>query len=513
VARGLRVVGVWGEEGGDGTGSVAGVGMKSGFESGLGVGLEAALAGTPRVAVAARPGSAFAAGLLGAWAAGCAAVPVSPGAAAAEVRRAVEVCGVRAMVGAAVDRSGTMATAAGAGVDIPWIEVGKGEVGPPEVPGVADMLEGSAGRYADGKGAAVLFTSGSTGRPKAVVHTHGSLRSQVEALTGAWGIGEEDTVLHCLPVDHIHGLVNALLCPLGVGARVDFLGGGFEAGRVWQRLGEAPRITVFMGVPAMYAKLVRACEGQDGAPGAAGGELRLAVSGSAACPVPVLEGWQRVTGGQIPLERFGMTETGMVLSNPLEASGRRAGLVGQPMGVMECRVVAGDGAGEGASREAKEGELRVRGPQLFSGDLGDPAATTAAFDEQGYFRTGDVVRREELPGGGWYRVLGRASVDILKTGGHKVSALEVEGALLTLEGVREAAVVGIPSPIMGHVIGAAVAVEPGAGLDEGALTEHLRAHISRYKLPKVFRFVDALPRNAMGKVNKRDLLQSLFSSP
>ena len=153
----------------------------------------------------------------------------------------------------------------------------------------------------------------------------------------------------------------------------------------------------------------------------------------------------------------------------------------------------------------------MRGPQLFTAYLGDEAATRAAFDEDGFFRTGDVVRREG-PDGSWYRVLGRASVDILKTGGHKVSALEVEGALLECAGVREAAVVGIPSPVMGHVLAAAVALEPGAdtALDQEALTAHLRAHLSSYKLPKVYRFVPALPRNAMGKVNKRDLVATLF---
>jgi malonyl-CoA/methylmalonyl-CoA synthetase len=341
--------------------------------------------------------------------------------------------------------------------------------------------------------AMILYTSGTTGRPKGVVTTHANIEAQVRALVEAWGWSPDDRVLHVLPMNHVHGIVNLLACALWSGAACEFR--PFRPVETWDRL-EAGGVTVFMAVPTIYAKLLAAWDGSTPevrrawSRGAA--RLRLMVSGSAALPVTVLERWQAATG-HVLLERYGMTEFGMALSNPLHGE-RRAGTVGVPLPGVEVRLVDERGA---RVRDGEPGEIEVRGPGVFRGYWHRDEETRASFRD-GWFRTGDVATVDR----GYYRILGRRSVDIIKTGGFKVSALEIEDVLRGCPAVRECAVVGVPDEEWGERV--AVAVEPGAG-DEVTLDE-LRAwaadRLASYKLPTRLVCLRALPRNAMGKVLK-----------
>lgn len=348
--------------------------------------------------------------------------------------------------------------------------------------------------------ALILYTSGTTGRPKGVVLTHRNLHATVDALVGAWGWTDNDRIVHVLPLHHTHGIVNALLCALAVGATVDILP-GFDASAVWDRFVDTPA-TLFMAVPTIYSRLIKDWEAA--APDAqarrtAGARrLRLMVSGSAALPVPVLERWRDITGHTL-LERYGMTEIGMALSNPLHGE-RRPGTVGRPLPGVEVRLLdeAGDEVAGGES-----GELHVRGPAVFREYWERPAETAAAFRE-GWFRTGDIAIVED----GAYRILGRRSVDIIKTGGYKVSALEIENVLGGHPDIEECAVVGVDDPEWGETVCAAVVARRELGRDE--LRDWARGRLAPYKLPTRVRCLTRLPKNAMGKVTKPQI-RTLFA--
>ncbi|NIP57425.1 MAG: AMP-binding protein, partial [Gemmatimonadetes bacterium] len=346
--------------------------------------------------------------------------------------------------------------------------------------------------------ALMLYTSGTTGRPKGVVHTHRSLRAQIESLTEAWGWRADDRILLVLPLHHVHGIVNVLSCALWSGARCD-VRPGFDPRETWERFARGD-LTLFMAVPTIYHRLIAAWEGADPESrerwSAGARTMRLMVSGSAALPVRVLERWRELTGHTL-LERYGMTEIGMALSNPLEGE-RRPGHVGAPLPGVEVRLVDEE---ERPVEPGKEGEIQVRGPTLFREYWRRPEATAEAFTEEGWFRTGDVAVVEE----GHYRILGRKSVDIIKTGGYKVSALEVEEVLRTHPSVDECAVVGVPDPEWGERVAAAVVLRNGAeagALDADVLRSWAKERLAPYKAPTRVRTVEALPRNAMGKVTK-----------
>ena len=353
--------------------------------------------------------------------------------------------------------------------------------------------------------ALLIYTSGTTGRPKGVLTTHANITAQITALTRAWAWTTHDRILHTLPLHHIHGLINALACALWSGAAVEF--GPAAPASTWDRLASG-EITLFMSVPTVYTRLIRAWE--EAAPavrerwsrGAA--TLRLMVSGSAALPDPTLRRWREITGLTL-LERYGMTEIGMALSNPLDGE-RRAGHVGLPLPGVDLRLVDDSGAPiDGAGMPTGEvGEIEVRGPQVFQGYWGRPEETAAAFRD-GWFRTGDQACRGR---DGYYRILGRRSVDIVKTGGHKVSALEVEALYRTHPAVRDIAVVGVAHREWGEQLRAAW-VPAETGRDRTATapgTAELRAwgkeRLAPYKVPHEFAAVSTLPRNAMGKVRK-----------
>lgn len=345
--------------------------------------------------------------------------------------------------------------------------------------------------------AMMVYTSGTTGKPKGVVTTHANLRAQITALVEAWGWTAEDRILLVLPLHHVHGIVNVVGCALWSGGACEMLP-KFEAEETWKRI-ESGRLSVFTAVPTIYARLIAAWEAappeRRATMSAACRRLRLMISGSAALPVQTLETWREISGHTL-LERYGMTELGMALTNPLHGE-RRPGFVGAPLPGVDVRVV--DEGGNPVAPGAP-GEIEVRGSNVFLEYWRRPEATAAAFRD-GWFKTGDTAVLEE----GFYRILGRSSVDIIKTGGFKVSALEIEEELRTHVAIAECAVVGVPDEEWGERVSAAVELTPGWELSLAALQTWSKERLAPYKVPRALRIVAALPRNAMGKVLKKEV--------
>ena len=378
---------------------------------------------------------------------------------------------------------------------------------PPTVRTVTtDQAVGTAPRsplpgVAAGRRAMIVYTSGTTGKPKGVVTTHANIVAQVTSLVTAWEWRADDWVLLVLPLHHVHGIINVLSCALWAGARCEMLA-KFDAEQVWGRIA-AGELTLFMAVPTIYGKLITAWEAaaperrRAWSAGCAPPRMRLMVSGSAALPVQRLERWREISG-HVLLERYGMTEIGMALSNPLHGE-RRPGFVGTPLLGVDVHLV--DEAGRPVVRgETTPGEIEVRGATVFLEYWRRPEATAAAFRD-GWFRTGDVAVVDD----GAYRILGRSSVDIIKTGGYKVSALEVEEVLRTHPAIAECAVVGVEDPEWGERICAAVERRGEADLTLAALQAWAKERLPPYKIPRGLRSVPALPRNALGKVTKREV--------
>jgi malonyl-CoA/methylmalonyl-CoA synthetase len=343
--------------------------------------------------------------------------------------------------------------------------------------------------------AMILYTSGTTGRPKGAVLSHGNLVAQVQSLTRAWEWTAEDRTLLHLPLHHVHGIVNVLMSALWNGAVCEILP-VFRPIDVWRRVA-ARDITVYMAVPTVYARLVDAWDAASPAERAAWStgarSCRVMISGSAALPVSILERWEAITGHRL-LERYGMTEIGMALSNPLEGE-RRAGFVGAPLPGVQVRLV-------------EDGQIQVKGPTVFGGYWRRPAETAAAFTPDGWFRTGDVGVVED---GSW-RILGRSSVDILKSGGEKISALEIEDVLRSHAGIADCAVVGVTDDRWGERVCAAVVPRTSGEVTEAELRTFVKTRLAPYKVPKQILLVADLPRNAMGKVTK-PAVRELFSTP
>ena len=345
--------------------------------------------------------------------------------------------------------------------------------------------------------AAILYTSGTTGRSKGASLTHRNLASNALALVEAWGFTRGDVLLHALPIYHVHGLFVALHCTLLSAARILWLP-RFDAGQVAELLPEA---TVMMGVPTFYARLLAhpaftrdACR-----------NVRLFVSGSAPLLPETFEAFRERTGQAI-LERYGMTETGMITSNPL-AGVRAAGTVGRPLPGVSVRVVddAGDACGPGAI-----GNVQVRGPNVFAGYWQMPDKTREEFTADGWFRTGDVgewVASGEASG--YLRLVGRAK-DLIISGGLNVYPKEIEERIDALPGVVESAVIGVPDPDFGEAVVAVIVPRPGASIVEDEVVGALRRDIASFKVPKRVYVVAELPRNAMGKVQK-NLLRERFT--
>jgi malonyl-CoA/methylmalonyl-CoA synthetase len=349
--------------------------------------------------------------------------------------------------------------------------------------------------------AMILYTSGTTSRPKGVVTTHATIVAQIKTLVDAWRWTADDRILLVLPLHHVHGIINVLSCALWSGAVCE-MRPKFDAAEVWQRFAAEPPLSLFMAVPTIYARLISAwqtaSEQERQAWSAGCRRMRLMVSGSAALPVTTLETWRGISSHTL-LERYGMTEIGMGLSNPYDGE-RHPGCVGSPLPGVEIRLVGEDGAqlAETPLGDGRPGEIQVRGPCVFREYWQRPEATREAFTADGWFKTGDVAERK----GGVYRILGRDSVDIIKTGGYKVSALEIEEVLRTHEAVEQCAVVGLEDAEWGQRVAAAIVCKRGATVDAEQLKEWLKQQLAPYKCPRQYLLLDDLPRNAMGKVTK-----------
>ncbi|KAL5043437.1 hypothetical protein BDW71DRAFT_188054 [Aspergillus fruticulosus] len=393
-------------------------------------------------------------------------------------------------------------------------------------------------------GGMMLYTSGTTNRPKGVLIPQSALAAQAASLLEAWKYSPNDRLLHILPLHHIHGTVNAIITPILAGSSIEFMF-PFNPNGVWNRLAEPflpegtrDKITFLNAVPTMYNRLLSAFSTlppkiQSAAKiGISPEHLRLNISGSAALPTPTKKAWQDLSNGNILLERYGMTEVGMALSCGLDFTDRVDGSVGWPLPSVEVRLVDTDtdeiiqpGEEMDSNGRAREGEIQLRGPTIFREYWGNEKATQETFtlDSDGkgpWFKTGDVATRRSVKtaglgkSGGWakgpmYFIQGRRSVDIIKVGGEKVSALEVERELLSLPQVAEAAVVGLPSEQWGQKVVAIVRLNPEVAAKTGRngkpwgaldMRRALKDRLAVYKLPSEMKVLEgAIPRNAMGK--------------
>ena len=350
--------------------------------------------------------------------------------------------------------------------------------------------------------ALIVFTSGTTSKPKGVVTTHGTIAAQISTLIDAWEWQSSDVIPLFLPLHHVHGIINVLSCALWSGATVHLMP-KLDLQRLCDKVTRGV-FTVFMAVPTIYVKLIDYLADMDAADRSAiaGGfaDMRLNVSGSAACPVEIFESWQRLTG-QVLLERYGMTEIGMALSNPYRGE-RRAGCVGQPLPGVEVQLF--DEQHQAITEPATAGEIRIKGGNVFLEYWNNPKATASSFHD-GWFCTGDVAVVED----GYYRIMGRSSIDIIKSGGYKLSALEIEGKLLAHPAIAEVAVLGIEDRTWGEAVAAVVVLRPGAELTGEDLKAWCEGRLSSYKIPKHLVVMESLPRNAMGKVVKPKLKELL----
>jgi malonyl-CoA/methylmalonyl-CoA synthetase len=341
----------------------------------------------------------------------------------------------------------------------------------------------------------VVYTSGTTGLPKGAILPRRSVAGNLDALAEAWEWTGDDVLTHWLPLFHVHGLVLGLLGPLRRGGELRHLG-RFDTDALIGALEDGT--TMVFGVPTMYHRLAAEAAGNRRLAEALG-RPRLLVSGSAPLPAPDFERVRELTGQEI-LERYGLTET--LMNTAVRASGeRRPGYVGEPLPGVELRLVADDGSDIEVSDDDTIGEVAVRGPNLFTGYLNRPNATAEAMRD-GWFFTGDLATRTAE---GYLRIMGRRSTDLIKTGGYKVGAGEVETALLGHPAVDEAAVVGAPDPDLGERIVAFVVVGNGSAPAADELIELVAGQLAPHKRPREVRFVDSLPRNAMGKIQKKKL--------
>jgi len=348
--------------------------------------------------------------------------------------------------------------------------------------------------------AMILYTSGTTSLPKGVVSTHQNIQAQILSLVEAWEWSAEDHILNVLPLHHVHGIVNILCCALWSGARCTLLP-RFDAQEVWEHFRNAD-LTLFMAVPTIYFKLISHYEQAEAALQAelrsSCAKFRLMVSGSAALPVSVLEKWQAISGHTL-LERYGMTEIGMALSNSYRAE-RRPGHVGTPLPGIRVRLVNEENI---PVEPGQPGEIQVKGDTVFEAYWQKPEATEASFTPDGWFRTGDIAVWNE----GSYKIMGRNSVDIIKSGAYKISALEIEEVLRQHPDIRECGVVGLPDEEWGEIIAAALVVRQP--IDESELKSWLKTRMPAYRIPRKYLYLDDLPRNTLGKVTKNEL-KALF---
>jgi len=359
---------------------------------------------------------------------------------------------------------------------------GEGEGSLPELVGRCAAGARPVRRWSADSLAAIVYTSGTTGRAKGAMLTRGNLASNAEVLAEAWQFTENDVLLHTLPLFHVHGLLAAINTVLASRSSLLLLP-KFDAASVLMHL---PAATVYMGVPTHYTRLLQ----EPGLDRTAAAGMRLFISGSAPLLAETHREFSRRTGHRI-IERYGMTETLMNSSNPYDGE-RVPGSVGPALPGVSIRVSnAADGIGS----------LEINGPNVFAGYWGDAKKTRAEFTSDGWFKTGDVGRIEN---DGYVYIMGRAK-DLVISGGYNVYPKEVETELDALTGVLESAVFGVPHPDFGEGVTAAVVREPGAAVSEADIIRAVKARLAGYKIPKRILFLDDLPRNAMGKVQKNAL--------
>ena len=439
-----------------------------------------------RVAFHIPPSFAWVAVRQGIWRAGGVAVPLAISHPAAELEFTIRDSGATRVVVHPSSAALLAPIAAAAGAQLLTTDAVLG------TPAGAPLPDISPARRA-----MLVYTSGTTGKPKGAVAMHANIGAQVASLVNAWGWRSDDRILLVLPMHHVHAILNGLGCALAVHATCEILP-EFDAEVVWQRLASG-EITVFTAVPTIYRRLIASWETAtpevQRVRSAGVRTLRLMMSGSAALPISTLERWREISGHTL-LERYGMTELGMALSNPLHGE-RRPGFVGLPLPDVDVQIVDEDGI---QVLEGSPGELEVRGPTVFSEYWERPEETRAAF-RNGWFRTGDVAVVEN----GYYRLLGRTSVDIIKTGGFKVSALEIEEVLRTHPAIAECAVIGIEDPEWGERVAAAVELRADATLSCADLQQWSKERLAPYKIPRALLAVSALPRNSLGKVVKPEV--------
>ena len=343
--------------------------------------------------------------------------------------------------------------------------------------------------------AMILYTSGTTNKPKGVVSTHGNIEAQISSLVNAWEWNENDQIPLILPLHHIHGIINSLSCPLWIGAKVDILG-AFEVEKVVKAVCEND-YTVFTAVPTIYFSLIDKLESMNKKELDLTKEkfkaMRLMMSGSAALAPEIHKKWSELTG-QALLERYGMTEIGMALSNPLNGE-KRPGSVGQALPKVEICLMEENKV---ITEENIPGEIMIKGPQVFLEYWNQERTTENSFFE-GWFKTGDVAELVD----GYYKILGRDSVDIIKSGGYKISALEIEDVLLRHPMIKECAVVGIADQKWGEVVAVALCSSEDLTLEE--IQTWALDFLSDYKTPRNLKILEELPKNAMGKVVKPEI--------
>ena len=339
--------------------------------------------------------------------------------------------------------------------------------------------------------AMILYTSGTTSQPKGVVVSHRNIESQITTLVEAWEWKKEDRIPLFLPLHHIHGIINSLSCPLFVGAKVSMIG-PFDVKKVCKQVSKGG-FTVFTAVPTIYFSLIEELEDfKDQSLFDGFRSMRLMMSGSAALAPEIHKKWKELTGQEL-LERYGMTEVGMALSNEFSGE-RRPGSVGVTLPGVEVKLEDEDG--NIIEKEGEAGQLLIRGPQVFVEYLNLPEKTKESFKED-WFITGDIVMLEK----GYYKILGRDSVDIIKSGGYKISALEIEDTLLKNQNIKECAVVGIENEKWGEIIVAGIVIrDRHMELDE--IQRWCSKYLSDYKIPRVIKILTELPKNSMGKITK-----------
>ncbi|XP_023000346.1 malonate--CoA ligase [Cucurbita maxima] len=486
--------------------------------------------GGAKIGIIAKPSAEFLAGLLGTWFSGGVAVPLALNYPEPELLHVLNDSEVSMILStedhAEIMQSVAAKTAAKFSLIPPvphiYSETNSRDQSTDIEMDAERVFQGTVENLSDDP-ALVIYTSGTTGKPKGVVHTHKSITSQVQTLSKAWEYTSADQLLHCLPLHHVHGLFNGFLAPIYAGSTVEFMP-KFSVSGIWKRWRESypsngskndDAITIFTGVPTMYARLLQGYEAMepdlqvDSA--SAARQLRLMMCGSSALPTPIMKQWKAVTGHQL-LERYGMTEFVMAISNPLNGE-RKIGTVGKPLPGVEAKIVSDDGSNNDTNLE---GELCIRSPSMFKEYWKLPKVTKESFIDGGFFKTGDAARLDE---DGYYTILGRMNADIMKVGGYKLSALEIESVILQHPSVIECCVLGLPDKDYGERVCAIIVLHPNSkatppdqskpnmSLDD--LRTWAKDKLAPYKIPTVLLLKDSLPRNAMGKVNKKELKKKL----